>query len=94
VTDLVFRVGGEILAIKMCGQYDTSGRVWVFCTDHICEVLRTIWRSGYKTILFYVPIELAERGDEVIANEGMILSVGCISVSQRHEVRNKDAHAF
>jgi len=79
MTCLILGIGGKILAVKMCGQDDTPWSVWVFCCDHICEVFGTVWRRGDEFIFFYVPVELAKGGNEVISDEGVVFGVGYIS---------------
>lgn len=80
MTCLVVGIGREILAVVMCGQDDAPWRVWVLRRDDVREVFRADWRRGYETVLFYVPIKLAEGGGDVIADKGMVFGVGCTSV--------------
>jgi len=63
----------------MCGQDDAPWRVWVFRRDDVCEVFRAERRRGYETVLFYVPIQLAEGGGDIVADEGVVFGVGCMS---------------
>lgn len=63
----------------MCGQDDAPWRVWVFRRDDIREIFGTEWRRGYETVLFYVPIELAEGGGDIVADESMVFGAGCTS---------------
>jgi hypothetical protein len=54
--------------------------VWpgVFRRDHVREDFETIWCLVYEHIFFYIPIELAERGNEIIADEpeSVVFDVG------------------
>jgi hypothetical protein len=79
-TCLVFRIVREILAVEMRGQNDAPRRVWVFRRDDVCEGLWTVWRHGYETVLFYMPVEIAERGGEVVADKCVIFGFGWTSV--------------
>ena len=78
MTCLVVGIVREILAVEMRGQDDTPGRVWVFRRDEICKGLWADWRRGFEGVLFYMPVELAERGGEVVANERVVFGAGCI----------------
>ena len=80
-TCLILGIRREILAVVMCGQDDTPWCVWVFRRDDVCEVFGTEWCRGYETVLFYVPIELAEGGGDVVADDGMVFGLGCTSAS-------------
>jgi hypothetical protein len=63
----------------MCGQDYAPWSVWVFRRDHICEVFGTVWRNSDESIFFYVPVEPAKGGDEVIADERVVFGIGYIS---------------
>ena len=76
-TCLILGIGREKLAIKMCGQNNAPWGVWVFRRDHVGEVFGAIWCHVHESILFYVPIELAERRDEVISDKGVVFGVSC-----------------
>jgi hypothetical protein len=78
-TCLIVGIGREILAVVVCGQDDAPWRVWVFRRDDVREVFGTEWRRGYETVLFYVPIELAEGGCDIVADESMVFGLGCTS---------------
>jgi hypothetical protein len=75
-TCLVIGVGREELAVEMCGQDNAPWCVWVLRRDHVGEVFQAIWCRVHESVLFYVPIELAERRNDVISNEGVVFSVG------------------
>ena len=77
VTCLVFGIGREIFAVVMCGQDDTPRRIWVFRRDDVREVFWAVGRRAYEGVLFYVPVELAKRGGDVVADEGVVFGVGC-----------------
>ena len=78
MTCLVVGIGREILAVEVRGQDDTPGRVWVFRRDEVRKGLWADWRRGYEGVFFYMPVEVAERGGEVIANKCVVFSAGCI----------------
>jgi hypothetical protein len=61
----------------MCGQNNAPWCIWVLRRDHVGEVFWAIWCHVHEAILFYVPIELAERRDEVISDKGVVFGVGC-----------------
>jgi len=75
-TCLVLGVGRKELAVEMCGQDDAPWCVWVFRCDHVGKVFQAIWCRVFESVLFYVPIELSERRNDVISNEGVVFSVG------------------
>ncbi len=79
MTCLVFGIGREILAVIMCGQDDAPWRIWVFRRDDVREVFWAVGRRAYESVLFYVPVELAKRGGDVVADEGVVFGVGCRS---------------
>jgi hypothetical protein len=60
----------------MCGQDNAPWCVWVFRRDHVGEVFQAKWCHVLESVLFYVPIELAERRNDVISNKGVVFSVG------------------
>src|SRR6266576_6275703 len=70
-TCLVFGVGRKELAVEMCGQDNAPCCVWVFRRDHIGEVFQAIWCHVLESVLFYVPIELSERRNDVISNKSV-----------------------
>ena len=69
-TCLVLGVRREELAVEMCGQDNTPWCVWVLRRNHVGEVFWAIWCHVLESVLFYVPIELAERRNDVISSEG------------------------
>ena len=79
MTCLIFGIGREILAVIMCGQDDAPRRIWVFRRDDVREVFWAVGRRAYESVLFYVPVELAKRGGDVVADEGVVFGVGCRS---------------
>jgi len=81
-TCLVLGIGWEKLAVEMCGQNNTPWCVWVFRRDHVGEVFGAIWCRVHECILFYVPIELSERRDEVISDKGVVFGVGCTPINE------------
>lgn len=66
----------------MCGQDNAPWCVWVFRRDNVGEVFRAIWCHVHESILFYVPVELAERRDDVISDEGVVFGVGCTPINK------------
>ena len=75
-TCLVLRVRREEFAVEVCGQDNASRSVWVLRRDHVGEVFRAIWCRIHESVLFYMPIELAERRNDVVSNKSMVFSVG------------------
>ena len=78
LTCLVFGIVREIFAVEMRGEDDAPGRIWIFRRDDVREVLWAKWRRCYESVFFYMPVELAEGGGEVIADERMVFSAGCV----------------
>jgi hypothetical protein len=60
----------------MCGQDNAPWCVWVLGRDYVGEVFQAIWCRVLESVLFYVPIELAEGRNDVISNKGVVFSVG------------------
>src|SRR6266404_8743550 len=76
MTHLVRGVGRKILAVVVRCQYDASRRIWVFGRDDVRKVLWTIRCRVYEGVLLYVPFELAECGNDVIADKSVVFGVG------------------
>ena len=81
-TCLVLGIRREKLAVEMCGQDNAPRCVWVFRRDYVGEVFWAIWCRVHESILFYVPVELAERRDDVISDEGVVFGVGCTTINK------------
>jgi hypothetical protein len=81
-TCLVRGIGRKKLAVEMRSQNNTPRCVWVFRRDHVGKVFEAIWRRVYESILFHVPIEVAERRDQVIPDEGVVFGVGCTPTNE------------
>lgn len=81
VTDLVCGVLCEILAVIMGRENHAPGRVWVLGRDHVRESLLAVWRHVGECVLLDVPVQSAERGDEMVLHEGVVGCVGCETAS-------------
>jgi hypothetical protein len=75
-TCLVIGVQGEELAVKMSRQDNAPCRVWVLRRDHVGEIFRAIWCRVHEAVLLYVPVELAERRNDVVSNKRAVFGVG------------------
>jgi hypothetical protein len=60
----------------MSGQDNAPWCVWVLRRNHVGEVFWAIWCRGHEIVLFYVPVEVAERRNDVISNKRVVFSVG------------------
>jgi hypothetical protein len=65
----------------MCGQNYTPWCVWIFRRNDVGKVFGAVWCRVHKRILFYVPIKLAERRNEVISDKGVVFGVGCTPIN-------------
>jgi hypothetical protein len=65
----------------MCGQDNAPWCVWVLRRDDVGEVFGAKWCRVHECILFYVPIKLAQRRDEIIPDKGVVLGVGCTPIN-------------
>lgn len=82
------------------GSQDYSARsVWVLRCNDIRKALRAIRRIVRERVLFYVPVELLQRRDDIISDLSIINRVRCednkcsISPSEVNRVTNSDSRA-
>ncbi len=66
----------------MCGQDNAPWCVWILRRDHVGKVFGPIWCRVHESVLFYVPIELAERRNNVISDKGVVFGVGCMPINR------------
>ena len=76
VTHLILGRLLKELAVEVGGEGDATGRGGVLGGDDVGEVLGAIGRGVDERVLLDVPIEGAEGGDYVRADEGVVRGVG------------------